>query len=73
MVYGQFFHEECLITFALSVTLNVQHLTRGISRPFSLFPTVYIKLIALFLTRGTLFPPTIFLTPSLNLNCKDPC
>lgn len=48
MVYGQFFHEECLITFALSVTLNVQHLTRGISRPFSPFPTVYIKLIALF-------------------------
>lgn len=25
------------------------------------------------LTRGTLFPPTIFLTSSLNFNCKDLC
>lgn len=48
MVDGQFFHEERLITFALSGTLNVQQLTRGISLPFSPFPTVYIKLIALF-------------------------
>ena len=51
MVYGQFFLffcEESLITFALSSTLNAQHLTGGISLPFSPLPTVYITLIALF-------------------------